>query len=188
MSPAATLTVDDARTAALAAANALFYERGIGAVRMADIRDQSGVSLRRLYSIFPHKSDLVTGWLEYRHKTWIDMFTAGIDSRLANGEEAIDAVFGSLGDWLVATQFRGCAFVNALAETAEVTDEHRNVIRHHKQSLIDLLSRFTDEAAALAVIIDGTIVQAAVFTSIDPVRAARSAATPLFKTSPHRQD
>ncbi len=188
MSPAPTLTVDDARAAALATADALFYEHGIGAVRMADIRDQSGVSLRRLYSIFPHKSDLVTGWLEYRHKTWIDMFTEGIDNRLTNGEGRADAVFGSLADWLVATRFRGCAFVNALAETAEVTDEHRDVIRRHKLALIDLLSHFTDEAPALAVIIDGTIVQAAVFTSTDPVHAARSAATPLFDASPHRQD
>ena len=188
MTPAATLTVDGAHTRVLTTADSLFYEHGIGAVRMADIRDQSGVSLRRLYSMFPHKSDLVTAWLEYRHTAWIDMFTGGIDHRVARGEGSADAVFGSLADWLVATHFRGCAFVNALAETAEVTDEHRSVIRRHKQALIDLLRRFTNEPAALAVLIDGAIVQAAVFASTDPVDAARLAAIPLFATSSDRQD
>ncbi|MFT5201567.1 MAG: AcrR family transcriptional regulator [Candidatus Aldehydirespiratoraceae bacterium] len=188
MTPAATLTIDDAHTRVLSAADSLFYEHGIGAVRMTDIRDQSEVSLRRLYSMFPHKSDLVTAWLEYRHTAWLDMFASGIARRAESGEDPADAVFGSLRDWLVATHFRGCAFVNALAETAEVTDEHRHVIRHHKQALIDLLARFTNEPAALAVLLDGAIVQAAVFASADPVTAARHAATPLFATVPNGQD
>jgi AcrR family transcriptional regulator len=188
MSPAPALAVDDARTAVLATADALFYEHGIAAVPMAHIRDRSGVSLRRLYSIFPHKSDLVTAWLEYRHESWIAMFTNGIDQRLAIGEAAVDAVFGSLTDWLVATDFRGCGFVNTLAETGVLTDQHRNIIRHHKQTLIDLLARFTDQPSALAFLVDAAIVQAAVFTSTDPVDAARSAATPLFMPPHQRQD
>jgi AcrR family transcriptional regulator len=188
VSPAATLTTEDACAAVLASADALFYERGIGAVRMADVRDQSGVSMRRLYSIFPTKSDLVTGWLEHRHGAWMRMFTTGIDHRLAGGEDPAAAVFGSLGDWLLATSFRGCAFVNALAETAEVTETHRQVIRRHKQGLIDVLARFSDHAPALAVLVDGAIVQAAVFGSTGPVDAAQAAATPLFDVSPPRQD
>jgi AcrR family transcriptional regulator len=180
MSPAPTLTIDQARTDVLEAADALFYTLGISAVRIADIRDRSGVPLRRLYSLFPHKADLVTGWLEHRHTVWIDMFTAGVDHRLAQGEPPINAVFGSLEHWLTATNFRGCGFINTLAETGEVTDEHRRIIRSHKQTLVNVLARFTDEPTALAVLLDGAIVQAAVFASTDPVAAARIAAKPLF--------
>ena len=181
MSPAPTLTVDQARIDILEAADALFYTRGISAVRIADIRDRSRVSLRRLYKLFPHKADLVTGWLEHRHTAWLDMFTDGIDHRLAQGEPPIDAVFGSLEQWLTVTSFRGCGFINTLAETGEVTDEHRRIIRHHKQALVNLLDRFTDEPAALAVLLDGAIVHSAVFGSTDPVAAARIAATPLLR-------
>jgi AcrR family transcriptional regulator len=188
MSPATKLLVDDARTAALATADLLFYEHGISAVPMADIRDGSGVSMRRLYSMFPHKSDLVAGWLKHRHETWMDMFTTGIDHRLATGQGPADAVFGSLAEWLVRSDFRGCGFVNTLAETGEITDEHRAIIRHHKQTLIDLLARFTDQPAALAVVIDGAIVQAAVFASTAPIDAARAAFGPLFYATSHHKD
>jgi AcrR family transcriptional regulator len=181
MSPPAALTIDSARDAVLSTADALFYRSGIGAVTMADIRDRSGVSLRRLYSMFPHKSDLVSGWLAHRHDSWMTMFESGIDDRVDEGASPLDAVFDSLAAWLVATDFRGCGFVNTLAETGEVTDEHRVIIRHHKQALIAVLARFTTAPDSLAVVIDGAIVQAAVFASTDPVDAARIAARSLFK-------
>lgn len=180
MSPPATVSVDQARVDILDAADALFYERGISAVRVSDIRDLSGVSLRRLYALYPHKTDLVTGWLEHRHTSWMEMFSAGIDSRLADGAAPIDAVFGSLANWLTSTRFRGCGFINALAETGEVTDEHRRIIRDHKQQLIRMLDQYADHPAALAVLIDGAIVQAAIFQSTGPVDAALAVATTFF--------
>lgn len=183
MSPPAVITSDEARTAILLAADTLFYQRGVTAVPMSDIRDYSGVSLRRLYSLFPHKSDLVAGWLEDRHTSWTAMFTRGIQRRLETGEEPIAAIFDSLGDWLIATNFRGCGFINTLAETGAVTEEHRTIIRRHKLALIELLARFTDQPAALAVLIDGAIVQAAVFASIDPVDSARLGAAPLLRST-----
>jgi AcrR family transcriptional regulator len=171
---------DDRRDAVLLAADELFYARGIGAVTMADVRDRSGVAFRRLYSMFPRKSDLVTGWLTRRHATWTAGFECGIEERLAGGARPVDAIFGALESWLVATEFRGCGFINTLAETGEVTDEHRAVIRAHKQALVDSLARYTDHPMALAVLIDGAIVQASVFVSTVPVGAARRAAAPLL--------
>jgi AcrR family transcriptional regulator len=163
----------DGREAVLAAADELFFRLGISAVTMADIRDRSGAAFRRLYSMFPHKSDLVTGWLTRRHETWMTMFEAGIDERIAHGAAPFDAIFGSLEAWIVATDFRGCGFINTLAETGEVTDEHRAIIRDHKRELITLLGRYTDHPERLAVLIDGAIVQASVFASTAPVEAAR---------------
>lgn len=171
---------EEPRDAVLRAADELFYRHGIGAVTMADIRDRSGVAFRRLYSLFPRKSDLVTGWLTHRHDAWMAGFEGGIDERFANGDAPVDAIFGSLEAWIVATGFRGCGFINTLAETGEVTDEHRAIVRAHKQAIIDVLGRFTDDPEALAVLIDGAVVQASVFSSTAPVDAARRAAATLF--------
>lgn len=177
--PADTAT-DDRRDAVLLAADELFYRHGIGAVTMADIRDRSGVSFRRLYSFFPRKSDLVAGWLTRRHDTWMAAFEHDIDDRIADGAAPVDAIFASLESWLVATEFRGCGFINTLAETGEVTDGHRAIIRAHKQALVDSLALHTDHPMALAVLIDGAIVQASVFASTAPVDAARAAAVALL--------
>lgn len=179
MSPAATLTAVDAEQATLAAADHLFYRHGIAAVTMAQIRDRSGVSLRRLYLMYPAKSDLVTAWLEHRHHSWMTWFETAVDLHIENGAAPVDAIFDALAAWLESTSFRGCGFINALAETSELTPEHIGLIRAHKQTLIDHLTTFTVDAETLAVIIDGAIVQSAVFESIRPIEAGRRAAAAI---------
>ena len=43
----------DPRERVIDAADALFYSRGIRAVGMDDVRNEAGVSLKRLYALFP---------------------------------------------------------------------------------------------------------------------------------------
>ena len=85
MSPAATMDDATARAAVLQSANEVFYARGIAGVGMADIRDEAGVSLRRLYTLYPSKRELVTAWLTDRHSTWMEWFTGSVDQRRATG-------------------------------------------------------------------------------------------------------
>ena len=59
-----------AREQALDAAEKLFYGRGIQSVGMDDIRGASGVSLKRLYQLFPAKEQLVEAYLERRDVRW----------------------------------------------------------------------------------------------------------------------
>jgi AcrR family transcriptional regulator len=55
-----------ARERALDAAEELFYGRGVQSVGMDDVRGASGVSLKRLYQLFPSKEQLVEAYLERR--------------------------------------------------------------------------------------------------------------------------
>jgi AcrR family transcriptional regulator len=180
LSPAATHTIEEAEQAILGSADDLFYRRGIAAVAMADIRDEAGVSLRRLYAVFPTKADLVAGWLEHRHSAWMRWFEGEIRDRTAAGAAPVDAIFDALGAWLTSSDHRGCGFINALAETAEIGARHEKIISGHKQSVTDLLARFTDQPQALAVIVDGAIVQSSVFKRTDPIEAGRRAAALLI--------
>lgn len=182
MSPAATTTREEDAASVLAAADDLFYRFGIGAVSMAQIRDAAGVSLRRLYSIHDSKTDLVTAWLYHRHAHWIQGFEELIDQHITSGSAPLDAVFDALADWMTATGFRGCGFINTRAETAELTPAHELAIRDHKAALRQLLARFIADSDALAVIVDGAIVQAAIFASTDPIDDARRAAQALAIT------
>lgn len=182
MSPAATLDAEQAERAALAAADDLFYNRGVAAVTMGDIRDRSGVSLRRLYSMYPSKSDLVTAWLRDRHQRWMTDFAGRVEGRMRDGETPVDAIFGALEAWMAETRFRGCGFINTHAEADDLTDEQREIIRDHKATFASYLMMLLPEGDAVAVIVDGAIVQAAIFGTAAPIhhghRAARALSRP----------
>jgi len=188
MSPA-TATATAPERAVLDAADAMFYQRGIAGVAMSEIRDSAGVSMRRLYSLYPSKRDLVTGWLQDRHIRWMSWFTDTVERHARNGTDAVLATFDALEEWVSSPGYRGCAFLNSIAETDEIDDVHRTIIADHKQALIEHVTSLalTDHPdaptwlpAAICVLIDGAIVQSAVFNTTEPVAAARSAAAHLI--------
>jgi len=147
--------------------------------------------MRRLYSMYPSKDDLVAGWLADRHEAWMSWFTAAVDRHLTDGTDAVLATFDAIGEWVTTPGYRGCAFINSLAETSETT--HRAIIARHKRELNDHLAGLAARdhptapewlPAALGVILDGAIVQCAVFDSTDPLDAARAATRLLLETIP----
>ena len=193
MSPAATLSTDEARRAVLRASDDLFYAHGISGVVMSDIRDASGVSMRRLYVMYPSKSHLVAAWLTDRHDRWMAWFDASVERHIAAGADSVLATLDAIGEWVSSPGYRGCAFINSLAETSEIDATHRAIIAHHKRDLVEHLGRLALRdhpaapdwfAPALAVVIDGDIVQCTVFSGTEPLDAARSAVDRLIETIP----
>jgi AcrR family transcriptional regulator len=193
MSPAATMSIDEARRSVLRTADDLFYAHGISGVVMSDIRDASGVSMRRLYAMYPSKSELVAAWLTDRHDTWMAWFASSVERHVSGGADPVLATFDAIAEWVATPGYRGCAFINSLAETSEVDDTHRTIIAAHKRDLVEHLARLAKRdhppapswlASALAVIIDGAIVQCTIFANTDPLDAARSAARQLLETIP----
>ena len=120
MSPAATMSPDAAQRSVLRAADELFYAHGISGVVMSDIRDASGVSMRRLYVMYPSKSELVAAWLTDRHDTWMAWFASGVERHVAGGGDPVLATFDAIAEWVTTPGYRGCAFINSLAETSEI--------------------------------------------------------------------
>ena len=193
MSPAAAMSADESRRVVLRAADELFYVHGISGVVMSDLRDASGVSMRRLYNTYPSKRELVAAWLADRHETWMAWFTTSVDRHIEAGADPVLATFDAIADWVTTPGYRGCAFINSLAETNEIDDTHRTIIAAHKRDLIEHLARLAARdhpnappwlPAALAVIVDGAIVQCTVFATTDPLEAGRSAVHQLLETIP----
>lgn len=172
MSPAATLSNDDAAAAILAAADELFYTRGVDVVTMAELRDTAGVSMRRLYLLYPTKNDVVAAWLRDRHTTWTQNLTAGVQRRVAAGQDPLSAVFDHLEEWMAATDYRGCGFINTHAGATSYTTEQRDLVRSHKSSFENYLTGLVPDIPGLVVLVDGAIVQASIHASPHPIRAA----------------
>lgn len=100
---------ETARERVLEAAGELFYARGVQAVGMDAVRGGSGVSLKRLYQLFPSKEALVLAYLRQRDARWRRALAEHVDTRAAP-EEKIVAVFDWLHRWFSEPGFRGCAF------------------------------------------------------------------------------
>lgn len=120
-----------AREQALDAAEELFYGRGIQTVGMDDIRGASGVSLKRLYQLFPAKEQLVEAYLERRDIRWRQRLAEHVD-QCEEPEERIQAVFDWLRLWFTEPDFRGCAWINSYGELGATSPRVTAQVRTHK--------------------------------------------------------
>src|SRR5580700_6124857 len=92
----------------LQTADRLFYLCGIRAIGVDTVAAEIGISKRTLYNHFPSKNALISAYLERRF----------VQPRASDKPpaEQILATFDSLERRFSARDFRGCPFVNAVAE------------------------------------------------------------------------
>ncbi|PWI46147.1 TetR/AcrR family transcriptional regulator [Streptomyces sp. ICBB 8177] len=176
-----------ARTALLDAAEELFYGRGVQAVGMDDIRSASGVSLKRLYQLFPAKEQLVEAYLERRDERWRIALAAYVAER-DDPYERVLAVFDWLGTWFADPGFRGCAWINCYGELGAVSPGVAEQARRHKEGFRSDLRRLVEAtglpvdplAEELHLLAEGAIVTAGLLDDADAGERARSAAARLL--------
>lgn len=166
----------------LDAAESLYYERGVRAIGMDDIRAAAGVSLKRLYQLFPAKDALVRAYLERRDSRQRDRMAEFVDAR-GTPDDRLLGVFDYLAEWFADPGFHGCAFVNCHGELGSTSPDVVQAARAHKQAFHAYLADLVAAAAAptwladhLALIVEGAITTAAISGSAEPARHARAAA------------
>ena len=120
----------------LAAAEELFYDRGITAVGVDLIAERSGVTKRTLYNQFGAKDHLVAAYLAERDERWRSFVRAAVDA-CDDPVEAVTAPFDALRTWS-GTNTRGCAFINALAELPDTSHPAHRIAANQKHWLLDL--------------------------------------------------
>jgi AcrR family transcriptional regulator len=165
----------------LETADRLFYLQGIRAVGVDTIAAEIGISKRTLYNHFPSKDALISAYLERRF----------VQPRPSDKSpiEQILGTFDSLERRFASKDFRGCPFVNAVAELGSEDRSVRKVAVEFKESrrlwFRDHLVRLgvTDAeglATQLAVLVDGSIAQDLVRNDPAMARAAKEAAKVLL--------
>jgi AcrR family transcriptional regulator len=178
----------EATTRLLDAADELFYDRGIQAVGMDQIRSASGVSLKRLYRCFPSKERLVVAYLRRRDGRWRAEL-AGFVARHGDSDARVLAVFDWLYDWFARPGYRGCAFLNSFGELGAATPAVAEAARDHKELLRRYLAGLAAETAAddpasladqLLVLVDGAISVAAITGNPAAAHHARATARALL--------
>ncbi len=171
----------------LAAAEELYYGKGYAAVGMDELRTAAGVSLRRLYALYPSKTDIVAAVLARKHTEWEQGLTQAVADAGVDARARLLAVYGYLEDWFCSDGFRGCAFINAFGELGGTNPEVAAIVREHKASFQRYMTSLVADiggsgllAAQLSILAEGAQSTAAI--SADPQVAvqARDAAEVLI--------
>ncbi|CAL9427023.1 TetR/AcrR family transcriptional regulator [Streptomyces sp. enrichment culture] len=172
------------REALLDAAERFFYERGIQAVGMDQVRAASGLPLKRIYRFFPAKEDLVVAVLRRRDQRWRGELAAAVE-RVPDPRERVLAVFDWLAEWFRTPGFRGCAWINAHGELGSSSEAVLAEVRAHKRAFHDQVAEWvaaTGVAVAEPVFLlaEGAIVTAGITGDPAPARHARTAVAALL--------
>ncbi|WP_240197237.1 TetR/AcrR family transcriptional regulator [Nonomuraea lactucae] len=183
------ISAEQAELQVLDAAETLFYTRGIQVVGMDDIRSASGVSLKRLYQIYPSKEELVQAYLRRRDLRWRRRLAAHVETR-ATPQERILAVFDWLHAWFSEPGFRGCAFINSFGELGATSPAVVEAARAHKEAFFAYLATLTADAGRpawvadhLALLAEGAMTTAAITGTPAPAHQARQAAHLLLEAT-----
>ncbi|SRR5258708_26416813 len=165
----------------LKTADRLFYLRGIRAVGVDTIAAEIGISKRTLYNHFPSKDELIAAYLARRFRQ-----PPSSDKPPA---EQILGTFDSLERRFASKDFRGCPFVNAVAELGPEDRAVKKIAVAFKESrriwFRDLLMRLEVAdaeglATQLTLLVDGSIAQDLVRDDPSMARAAKAAARVLL--------
>jgi AcrR family transcriptional regulator len=165
----------------LETAERLFYGAGIRATGVDTIAAEVGISKRTLYNHFPSKDALVAAYLK----------RGFLEQRASERPplEQILRLFDRLEKGFASKDFRGCRFVNAVAELGDDDRAARRIAIDFKEGrrlwfrerLMAIGARDADALATqLAMLVDGAIAMAMVRGEPSMARQAASAARVLL--------
>ena len=172
----------DMKERILQTADRLFYLEGIRAIGVDTIAAEIGISKRTLYNHFPSKDALINAYLERRF----------VRARLSEQSpvEQILGYFDALERRFSAKDFRGCPFVNAVAELGPKDRAVKKIAVAFKESRRQWFRDLLDElgvkdadslATQLQLLVDGSIALDLVRDDPAMARAAKAAAAVLLK-------
>jgi AcrR family transcriptional regulator len=179
----------DVRQRILDTASTLFYERGVRAVGVDLVVDESGVAKTSLYRHFRTKDDLIVAFLEREDVEfwgqWDEVAARHADDPVAE----IEAHMRWIGKRLARANYRGCPQINVAAEFAEADHPSRSVSREHMQAMRKRLAelarrlgaaRPSELAAQLGVLVNGAFVSASLLSPDEATRVLLGSARALL--------
>ena len=124
-----------ARERILATANELFYREGIRAIGVDTVVARSGVSKTSLYRVFESKDALIAAFAAERDRsfwTWWDHLE---EQHADDPRVLLDAVLSEIAERIGRPAYRGCPFLNLMAEFPDRNHPGRVVARGNKEEM-----------------------------------------------------
>ncbi|MFE1949300.1 TetR/AcrR family transcriptional regulator [Streptomyces sp. NPDC059524] len=174
-----------ARERLLDTAEELFYAEGIRAVGIERIVAESGVGRASLYRHFAGKDELVVAVLQRRDQAWRTWLAERVG---ALGGHPLD-IFEALTERFANPDFRGCAFINTMAETADTDSAAYRAAAAHKERVTSYVADLLAQngcaepetlARRFVLLMDGAIVTALRERTTVPATEARAVAAAML--------
>ena len=124
------MAATSARDRILGTAFALFYARGIRAVGVDLIIAESGVAKATFYKHFPAKDQLVLAYLDKVDGIWSGQLRTAAEAAGESADDQLVGMFDALVSACRRDGYRGCAFINAAAESAPGSAVHQRTVAH----------------------------------------------------------
>jgi len=172
----------------LNSARELFYRKGVSRTGVDELTEHAGISKMSLYAHFPSKDELIAEYVTDRDRA----FRRWLDEQMGAAPQEPRArllhVFDAVGSWVGQAHYCGCAFINAAAQLNDPSHPGFAAAGAAKAALRARLEDLARDARLeeperlarqLSLLIDGTLVAAAMERSGAPVAAAREAAAAL---------
>jgi AcrR family transcriptional regulator len=176
-----------ARERILETAFRLFYARGLRAVGVDTIIAESGVAKATFYKHFPAKDDLVLTYLDKVDGIWSDQLHRAAADAGPEPRDQLVGLFDALASSCRRDGYRGCAFLNAAAESVPGSPVHERTVAHKQAVLAWVRDLAADAGAAdpdglarsLTLLLDGGLASGALDADPAAARFAQDSARVL---------
>jgi AcrR family transcriptional regulator len=174
----------------LQTASELFYRHGVKATGVDAIIKASGVAKMSLYKYFPSKDALVAAYLQKTNAAMqLRLRQSLVEAALAPAEQLLTVfdVFVALSE---DASFRGCPFINVVAESGDQPNPAQQAANEFYQQVLALLTELAEQAGArqplllarqLSVLIIGAMVSEQFQKHSGAFAAARAAAEVMIR-------
>lgn len=189
--PAARTPAGQAKEKILSTAFRLFYAQGLRAAGIDTIIAESGVAKATFYKYFPAKDDLILAYLEKVDGIWTGQLHAAAEAAGPDPADQLVGLFDALATACRRDGYRGCAFINAAAESASGTRVHERTVAH-KQQILAWIRGLAAQAGAhnpeqlarsLTLVLDGGLASGVLDADPAAAVAARGTAAQLVAAS-----
>jgi AcrR family transcriptional regulator len=178
-----------ARDRLVTTAARLFAEQGFRATGIDTILEEAGVAKATLYAHFDSKNDLIVAAIEHTSRTFGEWARSEVARRAERPHDRVLVLFDVLAEWFESPEFRGCFFIRAAGEFAELSDPIHHAAANAKNGVHGFIrelcaalggERQVQVEESLVLLAEGAITMAQLSGSSESARTARRAAELLL--------
>ena len=180
----------------LEAASHLFYEQGYLATGINQLIEEAGIAKASFYQHFASKADLCATYLADSHQRRIQSLEHYL-APLADPRTRLLGLFDFLKEWKEQSSYRGCPFLNIVAEIPSTDSPLRAQALRHYDVLRATVDRLVEAFAVtyrpalspeetkqlsetLVLLFEGALVSSQNYAASWPIDVARAAAERLL--------